>query len=131
MTLKAFFSDWSGQFGLLLVSLQSLSLGMKVFSLILGLFVLLMTVTPCCSGEESCTESELASESSDGSAEDLGHELPCSPFFSCGSCIGFVQKEGIGFLFDFSLELISKEYQTFYLASAKGFFELLLKPPAI
>ncbi|HJT72872.1 MAG TPA: hypothetical protein VJ720_02615 [Chitinophaga sp.] len=51
---------------------------MKIFTFILSIYVLLMTVIPCCSFD-NCAADEPVSR----------HEEPkgiCSPFFSCHNC---------------------------------------------
>ena len=54
---------------------------MKFFALLLSLYVLFLTVTPCCAGD-ACSETSATEQTTDGC--DC-----CSPFFACGTCSGF------------------------------------------
>ncbi|MBN7813039.1 hypothetical protein J0A68_18945 [Algoriphagus sp. H41] len=103
---------------------------MKIFSLVLGIFVLLMAVVPCCSAEDTCAESECTGEELHGADEDFGHERPCSPFFSCGTCLGFVEAGGAVLPLGFPQEAFSQEYGVFKMAFSQAYFGVLLRPPA-
>ncbi len=60
---------------------------MKWVALALALLTLGLSATPCCV-EEVCTrENQVTTDSTHDSEEE--HESPCSPFFTCGSCLGF------------------------------------------
>lgn len=65
---------------------------MKIISVILSFYVLLLAAQPCCTGN-NCGEDEAEAET-----EQLSDTAPfqeedgcmdCSPFFSCGACVGF------------------------------------------
>ena len=63
---------------------------MKLAVTILALFVLALSVVPCCA-QDSCNDSPEGTEQTDCSNQGAkDHNCPCSPFFSCGSCTGFV-----------------------------------------
>ncbi|MDX2001372.1 MAG: DUF6660 family protein [Chitinophagales bacterium] len=58
---------------------------MKFLALLMAFFVLALSVVPCCS--ENTTGGELIQTSC-----GTGNQCPdiCSPFFTCGTCSGFV-----------------------------------------
>lgn len=70
---------------------------MKLVSFILSVYVLLLSVQPCCT-EDNCTDevTVAATEQAAAPREDVP-KLPlekecdthCSPFYTCGSCAGF------------------------------------------
>ncbi|EAZ80924.1 hypothetical protein [Algoriphagus machipongonensis] len=62
---------------------------MKVFAILLSLFSFWLTAMPCCSEESSCDTIELKQNSDSEPQDDCNDHLPCSPFYSCGSCTGF------------------------------------------
>lgn len=62
----------------------------KIICLLLSVYVLLLSARPCCA-DDACSSKSLnvkepASKTSLPEKECAG----CSPFFSCGSCAGFV-----------------------------------------
>ncbi|MBL7733086.1 MAG: hypothetical protein JNM88_18085 [Chitinophagaceae bacterium] len=60
---------------------------MKIISCILALYILVLSVTPCCIFD-NCAEDEIdMSTSHPGEEEDCGN---CSPFFSCEGCAAAV-----------------------------------------
>jgi len=63
---------------------------MKILCFILSLYVLLLVTSPCCS-DENCDD-DMKKEYVDNHSQD--HEDndndTCSPFFTCGTCSGFV-----------------------------------------
>lgn len=62
---------------------------MKVLSVLMALFSFWLTAMPCCSSESSCDITEVNQETEFGTEEDCEDHLPCSPFYSCGTCSGF------------------------------------------
>ncbi|MBZ9632465.1 hypothetical protein LB465_16915 [Salegentibacter sp. LM13S] len=62
---------------------------MKVLAVFLGIFCLLISAYPCCIIDDcdSDTEVKITENDEDQKYDDCGL---CSPFISCGSCIGFI-----------------------------------------
>jgi hypothetical protein len=62
----------------------------KLFCLILSVYVLLLSTKPCCSDNDCqaklATKKELTGNKTANEKECPG----CSPFFTCGSCVGFI-----------------------------------------
>jgi hypothetical protein len=77
---------------------------MKVLPILLSLFSFWLTAMPCCSAENTCDTIELNQNSDAESQDDCDDHLPCSPFYSCGSCTGFSTEN-----FSFPLLLSSEE----------------------
>lgn len=62
---------------------------MKIFCFILSIYVLVLSTVPCCS-DDNCID-ETKTEQSDKHSQDehQGCNGSCSPFFTCGTCVGF------------------------------------------
>src|SRR5690606_37375908 len=66
---------------------------MKFLSLAFGVFILLLSVYPCC--QDACKEERTGEAlATSWEAEDLDLEVPCSLFFPCGACGGFTFERG-------------------------------------
>ncbi len=63
---------------------------MRTLILTLSIITLFSSVFPCCFTEQFCDSAsfEICDDTSQ-SDHDVDH-LPCSPFFSCGNCTGFI-----------------------------------------
>lgn len=53
----------------------------------MALLVISLSIFPCCGEKENVCEPEMEAIS-DHPEESADHK-PCSPFFTCGACIGF------------------------------------------
>lgn len=65
---------------------------MKTLCLLLSLYVFSLTVIPCCS-DDNCNDEIITENVNNHSQEDSRDEGECnvcSPFLTCGTCIGFV-----------------------------------------
>ena len=72
---------------------------MKFFALILTIYVLLLSSISFC-WEENCNEDVI--ENSAGSEQEQSDDpSTCSPFFSCGTCVGFTLTVGLDIKDDF------------------------------
>ncbi|PRX48832.1 DUF6660 family protein [Salegentibacter salegens] len=62
---------------------------MKLLAVLLGIFCLLISANPCCIEDncESASELKISENEENQKENDCGL---CSPFISCGSCIGFI-----------------------------------------
>lgn len=62
----------------------------KTISAILSLYFLLLSAVPCCL-EDTCSD-EIYTEETGPCSQDQEDcdNSPCSPFFTCGACAGFV-----------------------------------------
>lgn len=61
---------------------------MKIFCFILSIYVLVLSTVPCCS-DDNCID-ETKTEQTDKHSQDEHQGCgTCSPFFTCGTCVGF------------------------------------------
>jgi len=102
---------------------------MKLFPFFIAMLILLLAVQPCCAGDEACDEIKAEQTENRHSEQDCGNELPCSPFYSCGSCLGFsIQKQHIEQLASFITPKFT--HSTFWLQhSSEAYTNRLIKPP--
>lgn len=93
--------------------------------------VLILSISPCCSESENCLRDDLVEKNCENhkSGEEDESHLPCSPFYSCGNCMGFTFGSKILFEFTFIAQNTS-QVNDFYLDYVSvGFSILPLKPP--
>ncbi|PKD20354.1 hypothetical protein APR41_13830 [Salegentibacter salinarum] len=62
---------------------------MKALAVFLGIFCLLVSAYPCCMVDDCDSDSEVKIAENEDEQQDDDCGL-CSPFISCGSCIGFI-----------------------------------------
>lgn len=101
--------------------------GMKALAFFLALMTVLLSVTLCCEGEGSCT-GEMAmecAEHSDADQDTPDPAPPCSPFYTCGSCLGFVYQSAPSVVFR-TLSFTEQDFNSFYTESLYGPY---LNPP--
>ena len=60
---------------------------MKWLSILFAIYILTLSAMPCC--DKDCCNNEMT-QNTDSSHKS---EVPCSPFFMCNSCHGFVIPE--------------------------------------
>lgn len=61
---------------------------MKIFCFILSIYVLVLSTVPCCS-DDNCID-ETKTEQTDKHSKDEHQGCgTCSPFLTCGTCVGF------------------------------------------
>ncbi|MBQ4915338.1 hypothetical protein J8L85_12870 [Maribacter sp. MMG018] len=65
---------------------------MKLVSVILSIYIMVLTVRPCCQdnycGDKASCQLEQADDHQDNHKSDE-HKGACSPFYTCGKCVGF------------------------------------------
>ena len=89
---------------------------MKILAFLLAMMTLLLSVTPCCDEESNCMgemKTECA-EHCDADQDTRNADPPSSPFYACGTCLGFVYQPDPSFTFSF-LSFEEQDYNTFYL----------------
>jgi hypothetical protein len=67
----------------------------KLLTLLLSLFVLTLSSVPCCALENSEADHPIH----ENSRNDDGCGQACSPFYTCGTCVGFTPNLHWGELF--------------------------------
>jgi len=71
--------------------------GVKLVSLILALYVAFLSVKPCCT-DSDCQAKNPADYAMNGKLPvKQGDCAGCSPFFTCGSCTGFILNQPVLF----------------------------------
>ncbi len=91
---------------------------MKALAFLLAFMTLILSVTPCCVGESHCVE-EMAIECTEHSdaEQDTPHpNPPCSPYYACGNCLGFVYQPGSSLTLCF-LFFTEQDFNSFYVES--------------
>ncbi|MBD0725269.1 hypothetical protein B6A10_08760 [Flavobacterium sp. L1I52] len=96
---------------------------MKLFVTILSFVVLLLSTVPCStySSHDHCTTEKNCSEES----QQCGNECngKCSPFYTCGSCMGFTNDLTITFLTDNHFVILNEISQpVWYNQNAVSYF---------
>lgn len=62
---------------------------MRFFSCFLVLISIWQTAIPCCNANSECYEQKVEVVLDLTSEDNCEDHFPCSPFYSCGTCIGF------------------------------------------
>ncbi|WP_026969127.1 hypothetical protein [Algoriphagus terrigena] len=104
---------------------------MKFFSLIIGAFVFYLSVMPCCEADDSCVALHDGIEETLPVDHDTEAESPCSPFYSCGTCFGFVAERAVDLTLIFQSSGFRDEIPHFTLIQPAGYFFPLIKPPSV
>jgi hypothetical protein len=103
---------------------------MKVISIFLSVLILGLSAAPCCAAEDTCHEEiESCKPEPPQPADNEESQLPCLPFFSCGSCTGFnvVTVEFSNLNSQVNLE---PDFRSSYLLGIPQIYKpTLLKPP--
>ncbi len=103
---------------------------MKILCFILSLYVLLLSAELCCS-DDICND-EIKTEHADNHSQHHKDSdcNTCSPFFSCGTCTGFVftwswvDFQGVAFVEDKLVPVYKSQFAT-------DFFAKIWQPPKI
>jgi hypothetical protein len=62
---------------------------MRICCFILSIYVLVLSAIPCCSEDNCVDETKTAQSNEHAQEEDRGCDGSCSPFLTCGNCVGF------------------------------------------
>lgn len=83
---------------------------MKIICLILSLYVIILSAKPCCT-DNNCVAlgKEKTSKQVPAGKDCLG----CSPFFTCGSCVGFITGKAVVISLPVVIESITNEYAAY------------------
>jgi len=104
---------------------------MKILYLILALYVLLLSVRPCCI-EEDCTDEDLSTKTEQTSNHNQGNDCNgnCAPFLSCGNCTGF-NCPTVSYPLTHPTTLESSQLQVYQSSFSSGFHFAIWQPPKI
>jgi hypothetical protein len=82
----------------------------KLLCLILSVYVIMLSTRPCCA-DNDCRGKDISKKESAGKSPIKEKECPgCSPFFTCGTCVGFIITKSL--MLD--LKLIAEAPAKFY-----------------
>lgn len=103
---------------------------MKILCFILSLYVLFLVTAPCCS-DDNCNDEIKTKYTENHSQEHKDSDCnACSPFFTCGTCSGFVftwvgvDFKEVPFIKDKSVAVYKSQF-------ANDFFAKIWQPPKI
>lgn len=100
---------------------------MKISSILFSLLILFLSLRPCCTAR--CCEDDVCTiemkNNPNHSTEDTN---PCSPFFSCGNCLGFTFLSSVFMLIPEALELNSI-YLNYHSVLKSKPSEFIWQPP--
>ncbi|RYE27036.1 MAG: TonB-dependent receptor [Sphingobacteriaceae bacterium] len=104
---------------------------MKFLCLLFSFYVVLLSVKPCCADrecqEKSSLKKELAGKTPSKEKECQG----CSPFFSCGSCVGFIIAKPITHTLAFVAENTVRSYAPYEQPNLKEISLAIWQPPQL
>lgn len=108
---------------------------MKYLSLILSVYILVLTVRPCCD-DNTCTDDSNKTEqlvnnhNPDNDHQDEDHQSSCSPFNTCGNCIGFTLQT-VNFSLSDETVLVENNDSTYHHTFLSQFYIAIWQPPKI
>lgn len=83
---------------------------MKIICLILSLYVIVLAAKPCCTDSDCLA---LSKEKTSKQAPVQKECLGCSPFFTCGSCVGFITGKAVIISLPMLVESMTNEYAAY------------------
>ena len=104
---------------------------MKNLYFIIALYVLLLSVRPCCV-EDNCTDEDHSTKTEQTTGHNRGDEYNsnCSPFLSCGNCIGF-NYTTVSYPLLKPATFESSQLQSYETTFPTGFYFLIWQPPKV
>lgn len=105
----------------------------KFLTLLLSIIVLTLTTVPCCALEQRDSHAhQKVQEKEHGQCPEQENECckDCSPFYVCGTCIGFTATTQTLIVFTISIKPV--QHNTFYLPIALSPISTLIwQPPKL
>jgi hypothetical protein len=93
----------------------------KLLCLILAVYVIVLSTRPCCS-DNDCQGKIAAKKERADKSPDKEKECPgCSPFFNCGSCVGFIVSKP----FTITLPVIAENQTKYYSTYQQPYIEMV------
>lgn len=107
----------------------------KYLSLILSIYILVLTVRPCCDDNKCAddphqTERLVNNHNPDDHHQDEDHRNACSPFYTCGSCTGFTFTS-LNFSLSPETVLVQNNVSTYHHTFFSEFYIAIWQPPKI
>jgi len=101
----------------------------KLLCLIFALFVLTLSARPCCADRECETREVIKKEQTQNHSEQDCQG--CSPFFSCGSCVGFIAAKPAFLSMERTFETPERTYVPYVYPDLKDVTLAVWQPPQI
>lgn len=99
--------------------------------IIFSLYVLLLSASPCCSDDICTIKSSIKKEFSQKNQTAETECAGCSPFFSCGTCVGFVIAKPVVHSLLFVSENPVKHYNVYRQPFVKEVAMSIWQPPKL
>ncbi|MEO7216002.1 DUF6660 family protein [Mucilaginibacter sp.] len=103
---------------------------MKFLCILFSVYVLLLSVRPCCADDciaKSISKKEIAGQNSKPGNDCQG----CSPFFSCGTCVGFTLAKPVVNVGRTATEITVEHNSTYKQPALKPVMLSIWQPPQI
>jgi hypothetical protein len=103
---------------------------MKLLCLLFALFVLVFSARPCCADRDCDGSSDQQQQHAHHPVREK--ECPgCSPFFSCGSCVGFIASKPTFLSIERTFETPERTYVSYVYPGLKEVTIAVWQPPQI
>ncbi|WP_143155989.1 hypothetical protein [Cyclobacterium lianum] len=97
---------------------------------LLVILVAWLSVVPCCEAVHHCAyEGEACTDVSYSNEEGCTDELPCSPFYTCGTCTGCISPKTYPLVLEFTVGAVPTFVFEITPGLPRGILPLPLKPP--
>ncbi|MBD1366453.1 hypothetical protein IDJ77_21750 [Mucilaginibacter sp. ZT4R22] len=103
---------------------------MKFLCILFSVYVLLLSVRPCCADDciaKPITKKEIAGNNAKPGSDCQG----CSPFFSCGTCVGFPLVNRVISVENTAAEIIVEHNSTYKQPALKPVTLSIWQPPQL
>jgi hypothetical protein len=102
----------------------------KLFCLLLSVYVLLLTASPCCTGDDCQDKAGSKKEHTDKASKDKDC-AGCSAFFTCGSCAGFILNKHFSIALPTVAESHPREYAPYQQPALQNTARAIWLPPKL
>jgi hypothetical protein len=106
---------------------------MRVFHLILAIYVIVLSMVPCCT-EERCNDDIKTEQTANNhprhESNDTCNSGACSPFLTCGSCTGFVSNALLICLQPYMF-FVKKQNINFKFGQINNYYTKYWQPPKL
>lgn len=103
----------------------------KFLCLLISFYVVLLSAKPCCADRECQEQSSVKKEQARKTSSKEKECQGCSPFFSCGSCVGFIVAKPVTHTLAFVAENEVRSYAPYEQAGFKEISLAIWQPPQL
>ncbi|WP_158826877.1 hypothetical protein [Mucilaginibacter lacusdianchii] len=104
---------------------------MKQLCLMFAAFVLILSARPCCADRDCESRIDVKHEQRDKQSSKEKECAGCSPFFSCGSCIGFIIAKSVVHTISLIAEQPERSYTPYCQPAHKDIALAIWQPPRL